>query len=308
LATLLVQDPIFLDHLVPSGHVERPERLKAIDAALSDDRFSDLVRRKSLAIGTDKIAAAHHPAYVDAIRASIPESGIAQIESDTFLSPESFTVAVHAAGAACLAVDLVMSGDVANAFSASRPPGHHAETAQAMGFCLFNNAVIAARRAQSEHGIARVAIIDWDVHHGNGTQAIVWEDATILYASTHQMPLYPGTGAPSETGVGNIFNVPLSPGRGGAEFRQAFTDGVLPPIDAFEPQFVIVSAGFDAHWRDPLAEINLEKEDFAWATRAVMDLAARHADGRIVSLLEGGYDLIGLSESVAAHVATLMTA
>jgi acetoin utilization deacetylase AcuC-like enzyme len=305
---LLIQDPIFLDHLVPEGHVERPDRLRAIDAALAGDRFSDLIRQKSRAVDTAKIATAHDPAYVDAIRAAVPETGFAQIESDTFMSPESFTVAIHAAGAACLAVDEVVAGPVANAFCASRPPGHHAEAAHAMGFCLFNNAVIAARHAQSVHGLERVAVIDWDVHHGNGTQAIVWEDPTILYASTHQMPLYPGTGAPSETGIGNIVNVPLSPGWGGVEFREAFAGRLIPAVEQFAPDFIVISAGFDAHWRDPLAAINLEDEDFAWATSAVMELADRHAGGRIVSLLEGGYDLAGLADSVAAHVAALMAA
>jgi acetoin utilization deacetylase AcuC-like enzyme len=212
-------------------------------------------------------------------------------------------VARRAAGAACLAVDAVMTGEVANAFCAIRPPGHHAEGDRPMGFCLFNNAVIAARQAQCLHGAERVAIVDWDVHHGNGTQAIVWDDPSILYASTHEMPLYPGTGAASETGCGNVFNVPLRAGNGGPEFEAAFSQRILPALTAFAPDLIVISAGFDAHWRDPLANINLEESDFAQATEWLMEIAARHGGGRIVSLPEGG-----LSESAAAHVATLMTA
>jgi acetoin utilization deacetylase AcuC-like enzyme len=207
-----------------------------------------------------------------------------------------------------MATDAVMAGAVTNAFCATRPPGHHAEPGQAMGFCLFANAVIAARHAQQSHGASRVAIVDFDVHHGNGTQACVWSDPTILYASTHQMPLYPGTGAASERGVGNIFNVPLAPGAGGAEFREALTSVILPAVDNFAPDLIIVSAGFDAHWRDPLASLNFEEEDYAAATRLLMELADRHAGSRIVSVLEGGYDLESLADSVAAHVKTLMSA
>ncbi len=237
-----------------------------------------------------------------------PPAGIRQIEMDTYVSAESFTVACHAAGAACLGVDEVMSGRVANAFLAVRPPGHHALADRCMGFCLFNNAVIATRYARRQRGAGKVAIVDWDVHHGNGTQDLVETDPTILYCSTHQMPAYPGTGAPSETGVGNIVNVPLSPGDGGSEFRRAFEQKVLPAVDAFAPDLIVISAGFDAHMRDPLAELNLTEADFAWATAAVMGVAERHCSGRIVSLLEGGYDLTGLADSVAAHVAELMKA
>ncbi len=307
--TLLIQDLVFLDHAVPPGHPERPDRIRAIDKALSAPAFAGLVRAGAPAAAPpERIATAHPAAYVDEIRAAIPAEGIVQLEADTYLSPQSYEIAARAAAAACLAVDEVMAGRVANAFCAIRPPGHHAEPDQAMGFCLFNNAVIAARHAQLSHGARRVAIVDWDVHHGNGTQAIVWDDPSILYCSTHQMPLYPGTGAASETGCGNIVNVPLAAGSGSTEFEMAFDGIILPAIDAFAPDLIVISAGFDAHWRDPLAEINLNEEDFAKATLALMEAADRHCGGRIVSLLEGGYDLAGLAGSVALHVATLMKA
>jgi acetoin utilization deacetylase AcuC-like enzyme len=308
LVTLLIEDPVFLDHLTLPGHPERPDRLRAIGQALAAERFAGLLRRTAPAAEEATLATAHREDYVAFIRDNVPGEGFAQVDADTALSPKSFIVAAHAVGGANLAVDEVMGGRAANAFAAVRPPGHHAEADRAMGFCLFNNAVIAARHAQRAHGAERVAIVDWDVHHGNGTQAIVWSDPTILYASTHQMPLYPGTGAESETGVGNIFNAPLSPGAGSTEFYEAFTARILPAVNAFAPDLIIVSAGFDAHWRDPLASINLQEEDFAWATTALMEIADRHAKGRIVSLLEGGYDLKGLADSAAAHVATLMKA
>lgn len=213
---------------------------------------------------------------------------------------------MHAIGAANAAVDDVFSGAADNVFVAARPPGHHAERNTAMGFCFFNTAAIAARYAQAEHDVERVAIIDWDVHHGNGTQDIFWDDPTVLYCSTHQMPLYPGTGAASETGTGNIVNAPLSPDTGSDLFRDAFNSKVLPAIDRFKPELIIISAGFDAHHLDPLASINLVEDDFDWATGQLMERAGTHARNRLVSLLEGGYDLQGLSFSVAAHIRRLM--
>jgi acetoin utilization deacetylase AcuC-like enzyme len=308
LATLLIEDPLFLRHQVPAGHPERPERISAVTAALSDARFGGLTRKASSAAGLDRVLLAHDAGYVEDLEKALPEEGVVQIEADSYVSPESFNVALHAVGAACAAVDAVAGGEAGNAFVAARPPGHHAEGDRPMGFCLFNHAAIAARHAQRAHGIARVAILDWDVHHGNGTQAIVWDDPSILYASTHQMPLYPGTGAMSETGAGNIFNAPLSAGDEGDEFAEALNERVFPAIRAFAPELIIISAGFDAHWRDPLASVNLREDDFGWATQAVMDLADRHCGGRVVSLLEGGYDLTGLADSVSAHVATLMKA
>jgi acetoin utilization deacetylase AcuC-like enzyme len=308
LATLLIQDRIFLEHLVPPGHPERPDRLLAIEKALKADAFAPLVRRLAPRAEPEVAALAHTEAHIAQVRAAVPTDGIAQIEADTYLSPQSFTVALHAVGAACLAVDEVMTGKVANAFVAGRPPGHHAEADMVMGFCIFNNAAIAARHAQKKHGAERVAIVDWDVHHGNGTQAIFWKDPSVLYCSTHQMPLYPGTGAKSESGVGNIVNAPLSSGAGGAEFREAFSTIILPAVDDFEPDLIIISAGFDAHWRDPLASLELKEEDFAWATEAVMAAADKACGGKVVSLLEGGYDLTGLADSAAVHVAALMKA
>jgi acetoin utilization deacetylase AcuC-like enzyme len=305
LPTLLVTDPVFLEHLVLPGHPERPDRLRAIERVLSTARFDRLERRAAPAADEATLAFAHEAAYVDFIKTSVPAEGFARLDADTTLSPRSFVAAIHAAGAACLAVDEVIAGSVANAFCAVRPPGHHAEAERAMGFCLFNNAVIAARHAQRVHGVGRVAIVDWDVHHGNGTQAIVWNDPSIFYASTHQMPLYPGTGDASERGTGNILNVPLSPGAGSDEFEVAFDDLIVPALHDFAPDLIVISAGFDAHWRDPLASINLREEDFGWATGVLMEVAARHCRGRIVSTLEGGYDLDGLGASVAAHVETL---
>ena len=308
MATLLIEDPVFRQHRVPRGHPERPERLAAIGSALAAPEFTALVRDEATSTDLEHILSAHTEEYVRTLRGLIPSEGIAQIEEDTYLSPDSFSVALCAVGSACRAVDAVIEGRATNAFVACRPPGHHAEADRPMGFCLFNNVAIAARRAQRKHGMERVAIVDWDVHHGNGTQAIFWSDPTVLYASTHEMPLYPGTGAASETGVGNIFNAPLSAGADGAAFAAAMRDNILPAIDAFAPDLILISAGFDAHWRDPLASLNLKEEDFAWATEAVMQIAARRCGARVVSLLEGGYDLTGLAQSVAAHVATLMTA
>ena len=308
MTTLLIEDPIFLRHLVPTTHPERPERLLAIGRALSSDSFKGLTRKTSPLADVSVLTATHKESYVEEVRKSMPTMGIVQIETDTWVSPDSFTVALHAIGAACLAVDDVMAGRAKNAFSAARPPGHHARPQFAMGFCIFNNAAIAARYAQKVHGAERVAIVDWDVHHGNGTQEIFWTDGSVLYCSTHQMPLYPGTGYPTETGVGNIVNCRLAPGDGGNQFKAAVNERILPALAAFKPDLIIVSCGFDAHWRDPLASINLTEDDFRWATRVLMDAAESTARGRIVSLLEGGYDLQAIGDSTAAHVAELMTA
>ncbi len=306
MVTRLYSHPIFLEHLTPPGHPERPDRLRAIARALDDEAFAALDRVEAPMGDQETILAVHPQTFVDKVRAAIPASGIASVDADTSVSPKSWQAALTAIGAANAAVDDVFSGAADTVFVASRPPGHHAEKTTAMGFCLFNNAAIAARHAQKTHGAERVAIVDWDVHHGNGTQDIFWDDPSVLYCSTHQMPLYPGTGARSETGAGNIVNAPLSPRTGSDIFREAFLSRVLPALDAFSPDLIIISAGFDAHHRDPLAEINLTEDDFDWATGRLMESSVRHASGRLVSLLEGGYDLQGLAFSVAAHVGRLM--
>ncbi len=306
MTTRLYTHPIYLEHLTPAGHPERPDRLRAIERVLADEAFADLDRQQSPEGDPATILYAHPEEFVEKVRSRIPEEGIARIDTDTSASPKSWQAALTAIGAANAAVDDVFSGTADNVFVAARPPGHHAEKVTAMGFCLFNNAAIAARHAQRVHGAERVAIVDWDVHHGNGTQDIFWDDPSVLYCSTHQMPLYPGTGAKDETGAGNIVNAPLTAGTGSDTFRDAFLSCVLPEIDRFQPDLIIISAGFDAHHRDPLAEINLDEDDFDWATGELMDKAGRWSDNRLVSLLEGGYDLHGLAFSVAAHVRRLM--
>ena len=307
MTTLLISHPSSLRHVTPPGHPERADRIRAVQQALEDERFA-LLQRVEAPEGTlAQVALCHPAAYAQAIVEAAPEEGMVQVDADTIMSPGTLAAALHGVGAAVHAVDEVMSRRATNAFSAMRPPGHHAESDKAMGFCFFNNAAIAARHAQRAHGAERVAIVDWDVHHGNGTQEIFWGDASVLYASTHEMPLYPGTGAPSERGEhGTIVNAPLRAGDGTDVFRDAFESAILPRLAAFAPDLVIISAGFDAHWRDPLANINLKEADFAWATQKLMEIADRHADGRLVSILEGGYDLEGLSKSTAAHVMALM--
>lgn len=298
--------PDCLEHVTPYGHPERPDRLRAIELAFEHEAFDSLDRVEAPCADEKWYTLVHPKSYLDRISDLIPQTGIAPIDADTSASPKSWQAVSRAVGAALAGVDGVFSGESSNAFAAIRPPGHHAEKSTAMGFCLVNTIAIAARYAQSEHGAERVAIIDFDVHHGNGTQDIFWDDPSVLFASTHQMPLFPGTGAVSETGVGNIFNAPLSHGDDGYHFRQALDQQLLPAIDAFKPDLILISAGFDAHYRDPLAGLNLTSEDFGYATARIMELAERHCSNRIVSLLEGGYDLQGLAESAAAHVNRLM--
>ncbi len=309
MSTLLITHPAFLEHLTPLGHPERPDRLRAIERALEAEKFQTLARSQAPLAPLETIALCHPMAYITEVREVAPREGLIHLDADTAMSPGSFEAALRAAGGAIHAVDEVLNKKAANAFVAARPPGHHAETARPMGFCLFDNAAIAARHAQQRYGIASVAIVDFDVHHGNGSQDIFWSDKTVMYCSTHQMPLFPGTGAVGETGEHNtVVNAPLRPGDGGAAFRAAFEDRILPRLREFKPELVIISAGFDAHMRDPLANINLAEADFVWATQKLMDVADNHAGGRVVSLLEGGYDLQALGNSVAAHVATLMHA
>ncbi len=254
----------------------------------------------------EAVILAHPERHVENVRKHVPEQGLARIDGDTTVSPGSWDAALRAVGAGCQAVDEVMEGKVQNAFCAIRPPGHHAEYDKPMGFCLFNNIAIAARHAQKQHGAERVAIVDFDVHHGNGTQDIFWNDPSVMYCSTHQMPLFPGTGSANETGAGTIVNAPLMAGDGSERFQEAVEIMVLPRLAAFKPDLLLISAGFDAHRRDPLANLNLVEEDFAWITAKLMDIADTSCNGRVVSMLEGGYDLEGLARSVAAHVMTLM--
>jgi acetoin utilization deacetylase AcuC-like enzyme len=307
MSTLLISHPACLEHLTPLGHPERPDRLRAVERALEAEKFQTLARAEAPLAPFEIVALVHPMDYITAIRDATPKEGMVRLDADTSMSPGSFEAALRAAGGAITAVDEVLAKKAQNAFVATRPPGHHAETARPMGFCLFDNAAIAARYAQDHHGIARVAIVDFDVHHGNGSQEIFWADKTVMYCSTHQMPLFPGTGAVGESGEYNtVVNAPLRPGDGAAAFRAAFESRILPRLGDFRPELIVISAGFDAHIRDPLANINLEEEDFSWATQRLMEIADRCAGGRVVSLLEGGYDLQALGNSVAAHVSALM--
>jgi acetoin utilization deacetylase AcuC-like enzyme len=307
MSTLFLTHPACLEHVTPLGHPERADRLRAIERVLEDERFQTLAREQAPRANVETIALCHPLDYIEQIRDATPAQGTARLDADTSMSPGSFEAALRAAGAAIRAVDEVVSRRTDNVFCATRPPGHHAETAVPMGFCLFNNAAIAARYAQRRHGLERTAIVDFDVHHGNGSQEIFWSDPTVMYCSTHQMPLYPGTGARSERGEHNtIVNAPLRPGDGGEAFRDAVETVILPRLRDFRPELLVISAGFDAHMRDPLASLNLVEADFAWATRKIMEVAEASADGRVVSMLEGGYDLEGLAASVAAHVIALM--
>ena len=307
MTTALITHPACLDHDTGPFHPERPDRLRRVLQALEHPRFSALLRDLAPLATEDQLARVHPPEYIRAILDIAPEPGQRiNLDADTVMSPGSREAALRAAGAAIMAVDAVMQGWARQVFAAVRPPGHHAERDRPMGFCLFANAAIAARHAQAQYGLTRIAVVDFDVHHGNGTQDIFQADPTLFYASSHQFPCYPGTGDPSERGVGNIVNATLPPGAGSAQFREAWDLLILPELDRFAPNLLIVSAGFDAHKADPLAQLRLEAADFAWLTTRLMDVARTHCEGRIVSLLEGGYDLDALAESAAAHVSALM--
>lgn len=308
MTTAIFSHPACLEHDTGPGHPERIERLKSVLKRLRADDFAELAWREAPAATIAEIARVHDRDYVEAALAAIPARGLVRLDADTVASPGSGEAALRAAGAVRAAVDAVMAGEIANAFCAVRPPGHHAERATSMGFCLFNNVAVGALHARVAHGVARIAVVDFDVHHGNGTQAMFEADAGLFFASTHQMPLYPGTGAASERGVGNIVNAPLNPGDGSAAFRAAMTSTILPALETFRPEFLFVSAGFDAHARDPLAGLALGEADFAWATERLVDSARRHCGGRLVSTLEGGYDVTALADSVAVHVRGLMAA
>lgn len=306
MSVLVYADPLFADHDTGPGHPECAARYGAVMAALDAPEFAALPRRTAPDVTAEAVARAHPGGYLEALLDRVPDQGLANIYPDTVLSPKSGAAALRAAGVVVDAVDRVLDGTARAAFCAVRPPGHHAESARAMGFCLINNVAVAALHALAERGLDRVAVVDFDVHHGNGTQEIFWDRPNAFYASTHQYPNYPGTGRAAETGAhDNIVNAPLPPGAGGAQFRAAMRDRVLPALEAFAPELTLISAGFDAHEDDPLAALHFTEDDFAWATTALMDVADSVCAGRIVSALEGGYDLPALGRSVAAHVRAL---
>lgn len=307
MTTALFTHPSSRLHVTPPGHPERVARIDAILAALEAEPFANLIRMDAPRASVDDVIRAHPRAYYDQMATLSPDQGFRSLDVDTHLSPGSLDAALHGLGANVAMVDAVLTGDVTNAFAAIRPPGHHAEKATPMGFCLFGNIAIAAKHALAAHGLDRVAIVDFDVHHGNGTQDIVWDDPGILFISSHQMPLFPGTGAPDERGAhDNVLNLPLRAGQGGDVFRDLYERQAFPRLQAFQPDLILVSAGFDAHAADPLAHLILVEEDFAWVTHRLCDMAEELCDRRIVSTLEGGYDLTALAASVAVHVSVLM--
>lgn len=307
MTTLFLTHPAALNHVTPAGHPERVERLHTILAALAADRFAALDRREAPLADEAELLRCHAASYVAEIKAARPGAGEgAQIDADTFMSEGSWEAALRALGGAEAAVDAVLKGEARNAFVAMRPPGHHAETSRAMGFCLFGTVAIAAKYALDRHGLARVAVLDFDVHHGNGTQDLLWDEPRAVFVSSQQFPLWPGTGGAEETGAhGQVINLPLRPGTGGAEMRAAW-EPALARVRAFRPELVLVSAGFDAHRDDPLANLMWTEADYTWITRAIRDLAEEVCAGRVVSALEGGYDLDALAASVAAHLDVLM--
>jgi acetoin utilization deacetylase AcuC-like enzyme len=314
MSTLLLTHSSFLDHDTGLGHPERPDRMRAIDKALDHELFKPL-RREEAPLRADveeAIALAHDARYITWIKSVRPaeDQDPVRLDADTLFSSKSWEPALRAVGAGLHAVDRVLddASGMDNAFCQVRPCGHHAEKQRAMGFCIFNNVAIAGLYARKKHGCERIAVVDFDVHHGNGTQDIFWSDKDLFFGSTHQMPLYPGTGAINETGVGNVFNAPLRPGDGGERFKEAMEVRIFPALRNFRPDIVLISAGFDAHRDDPLANLSLTEPDFAWATRKLLDIADRHAGGRLVSMLEGGYNLAALAKSVGVHVSALMEA
>jgi len=306
MTTLVLSHESYLAHDTGSYHPECPDRLRSVLKALEQNALSGLVREDAPEATAAEIARAHPGTYVADLLAAVPEQGLRHIDPDTVVSPGSGEAVMRAAGAVVRAVNAVAKGEADNAFCAVRPPGHHAESNRPMGFCLFNNVVVGALHARAVHGHDRVAVVDFDVHHGNGTQEMFWNDAAAFYASTHQFPFYPGTGSLRERGVhNNVVNVPLAAGDRGDVFRGRFADELLPALTAFRPDFILISAGFDAHKDDPLGQLGLTDADFAWATAALMDVARKTCGGRVVSVLEGGYNLDALADCVTAHVETL---
>src|SRR6056297_3945484 len=306
MTTTLLTHANGLKHVTPPGHPEQVARLERVWAALAS---KDLAREEAPLATNDDLRLCHPQAHIDHINASEPAQGIIQLDADTWMSPGSVNAALRGVGAALRATYLVLAGDTQNAFCAMRPPGHHAETEKTMGFCLFGTAAIAARHALERHGLTRVAVVDFDVHHGNGTQDLLWSEGRCLFVSSHQFPLWPGSGTPDERGAhDNVLNVPLAPGSGGARFRAEYEGQVFPAVEAFKPELILISAGFDAHRDDPLANLELVEDDFAWVTRKLCAIAADQCEGRVVSCLEGGYDLRALAASAAAHVDALIAA
>ncbi|MCC0063370.1 MAG: histone deacetylase family protein [Defluviimonas sp.] len=306
MTTLFLTHDDGLRHETPGGHPERAERLAAIKRALSGSAFDALRRQEAPRADPAEVLRCHPASYLERIRAAVPAEGWGQLDADTFVSPRSLDAALRSVGGAEAAVDAVLAGRAQNAFVAMRPPGHHAERDIAMGFCLFGTVSIAAKYALDHHGIARVAVLDFDVHHGNGTQDLLWDEQRAIFVSSHQMPLYPGTGAAHERGIfGQIVNLPLRPGSDGAQMRHAW-EPALDRVAAFAPELVLISAGFDAHDADPLGGLAWREDDFIWLTAAICRLARDCCAGRVVSVLEGGYDLDALAASVAAHVGVLM--
>ncbi|WP_020564236.1 histone deacetylase family protein [Methylosarcina fibrata] len=308
MTTLYYSHPDFLLHDTGAEHPESAERLKSIADALAASEFSALVRMSPPMGREQQIRLIHSQRHIDTVLKAVPEQGHHYLDADTVVSPGSRKAAFRAVGAVCDAVDHIMTGRAEHAFCAVRPPGHHAEPDRAMGFCLFNNVAIAAEYARTHYRLERIAIVDFDVHHGNGTQAAFYRQPRVLYASSHEMPHYPGTGYPSETGAGNIVNVPLSAGDDGADFRRKYQSLILPELDRFKPEFMLISAGFDAHRDDPLADVNLVEADYRWVTEELLAIARRHGQGRILSVLEGGYHLKALAASAAIHVKALLDA
>ena len=302
--TAYISHPLCLKHDMGAHHPECPARLHAIeDQLIASGLFGYLQHHDAPEATREQLARVHDPAYLDAIAAKSPSGGMVALDGDTIMNPYTYPAALHAAGAVVLAVDLVMQQRVENAFCNVRPPGHHAERGQAMGFCIFNNVAVGAAHALAAYGLARVAIVDFDVHHGNGTEDIFRDEPRVMLCSTFQHPFYPYSGA--DTRSPHIVNVPLSAGSGGVEFRQAVSEVWLPALDTFAPELILVSAGFDAHREDDMASLKLVEADYAWVTEQVKQLAARHAQGRIVSVLEGGYELQALGRSAMVHIKAL---
>ena len=307
MSTLIISHKDCLSHIEPTGHPEQVMRLLEVVKRLKFEEFKNLIWKEAPIATNEQILLGHSKKYVEFIENIQKSNHITHLDADTYFGKGSLNAAKRGVGANISAVNAVMSGDFNNAFSAIRPPGHHAETEKAMGFCIFGNVAIAAKYAIENHKLKRVAVVDFDVHHGNGTQEILWDDPNVLFVSTHQMPLWPGSGTHEEHGKHqNILNIPIQANTDGPAFRQKFDEIILPRLDSYKPEILIISAGFDAHYKDPLANIELMTEDYEWITHKLCDIADEHADGRLISSLEGGYNLAALAESVAVHVKVLM--